>query len=88
MLDGAPASIDLLPAISARIAGRMPILFDSGIRSGHDLFIALALGATAAVLSLGLAFAPAAFAQDGPYVPSQDTKANQKRLKAQSVANS
>lgn len=50
VLDGAPASIDLLPAISARIAGRMPILFDSGIRSGHDLFIALALGATAVLI--------------------------------------
>jgi len=28
----------------------MPILFDSGIRSGHDLFIALALGATAVLI--------------------------------------
>ncbi len=44
------------------------------------------LPALALAVATSLA-APAAFAQDGPYVPSQDTKANQKRLKAQSVAN-
>lgn len=50
VLDGAPASIELLAAIGSRIAGRMPILFDSGLRTGHDLFVALALGATAVLI--------------------------------------
>lgn len=50
VLDGAPASLDVLPDIVQRIGGRMPILFDSGIRSGRDAFIALALGATAVLI--------------------------------------
>lgn len=50
MLDGAAASLDVLPDIVQRIGGRMPIRFDSGIRSGRDAFIALALGATAVLI--------------------------------------
>ncbi|HQN46740.1 MAG TPA: alpha-hydroxy acid oxidase, partial [Rugosibacter sp.] len=50
VLDGAPASLDVLPDIVQCIGGRMPILFDSGIRSGRDAFIALALGATAVLI--------------------------------------
>lgn len=50
VLNGALTSLDVLPDIVQRIDGRMPILFDSGIRSGHDAFIALALGATAVLV--------------------------------------
>jgi lactate oxidase len=45
-LDGVPAAISLLqPAIEAA-DGRVPVIFDSGIRRGIDVFKALALGAT------------------------------------------
>lgn len=44
-LDGAPASLDALPAIRAAVGPDFPLLFDSGIRSGSDVFKALALGA-------------------------------------------
>lgn len=47
VLDGTPASIDALPAILKEVAGRAPVLLDSGIRSGSDAFKAIALGATA-----------------------------------------
>lgn len=50
VLDGVPASLDALPAVVDRISGRCPVLFDSGIRSGRDVFQALALGATAVLL--------------------------------------
>ena len=42
---GLPA-LDCLPGVVQAAAGR-PVLFDSGIRSGADVIIALALGATA-----------------------------------------
>lgn len=44
-LDGAPSSIQALPAIVEAVGERTEIHFDSGIRSGQDVFKALALGA-------------------------------------------
>jgi lactate oxidase len=44
-LDGVPASITVLPRIADAVKGRVPIIFDSGIRRGTDVFRALALGA-------------------------------------------
>jgi L-lactate oxidase len=44
-LDGVPASISVLPRIADAVNGRVPIVFDSGIRRGQDVFRALALGA-------------------------------------------
>ncbi len=49
-LDGAVATIDALPAIAARVAGRIPVLLDGGIRRGTDVFKALALGARAVLI--------------------------------------
>jgi lactate 2-monooxygenase len=49
-LDRAIGSLDALPAIVERVNGRVPVLFDSGIRSGADILIALALGASAVLV--------------------------------------
>ncbi len=49
-LDGAPATIEALPAIAERIKGRVPLLLDGGIRRGTDVVKALALGASAVLL--------------------------------------
>ena len=43
-LDGAPGTIDALPAIVAAVGGRIPILLDGGVRRGADVVKALALG--------------------------------------------
>jgi 4-hydroxymandelate oxidase len=48
-LDGVPASLELLPAIRSRVGG-VPLLMDGGIRSGGDVFKALACGADAVLL--------------------------------------
>ena len=46
-IDGEIAALDALPAIVQAVAGGIPVLLDSGIRGGSDVFKALALGATA-----------------------------------------
>ncbi len=49
-VDGAIATLDALPAIVREVNGRIPVLFDGGIRRGADVFKALALGARAVLL--------------------------------------
>jgi L-lactate dehydrogenase (cytochrome) len=44
-LDGAPATIEMLPEIVDAVGQRIEVLFDSGIRSGQDVLRAIALGA-------------------------------------------
>jgi len=46
-MDGVPASMSMLRAALDAVAGRVPVLLDSGVRRGIDIFRALALGATA-----------------------------------------
>lgn len=46
-MDGVPGSISMLRAAVDTVAGRVPVVFDSGVRRGIDVFRALALGATA-----------------------------------------
>lgn len=48
-VDGAVAALDALPDVVA-VAGKTPVLFDSGIRTGADVVKALALGARAVLL--------------------------------------
>jgi len=49
-IDGAIASLDALPPIVDAVSGEMSVLLDSGIRSGADIFKALALGADAVLV--------------------------------------
>jgi (S)-mandelate dehydrogenase len=45
-LDCMPATIDVLPHIVAAVGNRIPVLFDGGLRSGANVLVAQALGAS------------------------------------------
>ncbi len=64
-VDPAPASLDALPEVAAEVAGRVPVLLDSGVRSGADVFLALALGASAVVIGRLAAYGLAAAGEAG-----------------------
>ncbi|PSR75677.1 hypothetical protein PHLCEN_2v8968 [Hermanssonia centrifuga] len=49
-VDGAVGSLEVLPEISQAVGDKMTILFDSGIRTGADVFKAIALGAHAVMV--------------------------------------
>lgn len=51
VLDQTPASAEVLPQIAAAVKGRCKVLVDGGIRSGVDVFKALALGADAVLIA-------------------------------------
>ena len=64
-VDGAIASLDALPGVVEAVAGRVPVIFDSGIRSGADVFRALALGASAVAVGRPWVYGLAIGGEDG-----------------------
>ena len=50
VLDQCPATAEVLPAIADAVGDKMTILVDGGIRTGMDVFKALALGADAVLI--------------------------------------
>ncbi len=55
-LDTLPATIDALPEVAAKVAGRVPVLVDGGIRRGTDVLKAIALGASATLIGRAYLF--------------------------------
>ena len=51
VLDQCPATAEVLPAIADAVGGKMKVFVDGGIRSGMDVFKALALGADAVLIA-------------------------------------
>jgi 4-hydroxymandelate oxidase len=49
-LDTVPATIEVLPGVIEKVAGRVPVLVDGGVRRGTDVLKALALGAQAVLI--------------------------------------
>ena len=49
-LDYGPSTLEVLPEIVDAVGGKVPVLFDSGVRRGTDILKALALGANAVLL--------------------------------------
>jgi L-lactate dehydrogenase (cytochrome) len=64
-LDGAPASLRVLPEIVAAVKDRAEVLMDSGIRRGSDVVKALCLGARAVLCGRAYAYGLAAAGEAG-----------------------
>jgi isopentenyl diphosphate isomerase/L-lactate dehydrogenase-like FMN-dependent dehydrogenase len=59
------SAVECVPEVVAGVAGRVPVLVDSGFRRGTDIFKALALGATAVGVGRPYIWGLAAFGQEG-----------------------
>ena len=64
-LDGAPATLRILPEIVAAVDGKAEVLLDSGVRRGADVVKALCLGARAVLCGRAYAYGLAAAGEAG-----------------------
>jgi L-lactate dehydrogenase (cytochrome) len=64
-LDSASGSISVLPHIVDAVGDRVEVLFDGGVRSGHDVFKALAHGARGCLIGRAYLYGLAAMGQAG-----------------------
>jgi L-lactate dehydrogenase (cytochrome) len=64
-LDGAAASIDVLADIADAVGDKIEIHMDSGIRSGQDVFKALALGAKSTMIGRSFIYGLGAMGEQG-----------------------
>ena len=64
-IDGSVSSIEMLPSILEAVQGQVPVLLDSGIRSGSDALKAMALGASAVGIGRPYAYGLAVDGQAG-----------------------
>jgi len=58
-------TLDVLPEIAAKVAGRIPVFLDGGVRRGSDVFKALALGADMVLVGRPYIWGVSAFGQEG-----------------------
>ncbi|MEA3395825.1 MAG: alpha-hydroxy acid oxidase [Pseudomonadota bacterium] len=64
-LDGAPSSIEALPAIVAEVGSQIEVWMDGGIRSGQDVLKAWALGARGTMIGRAMAYGLGAMGEAG-----------------------
>jgi len=64
-LDGAPATVTVLPRIAEAVGERIEVLFDGGIRSGQDVLKALALGAQGCLIGRAFLYGLGAMGEAG-----------------------
>lgn len=64
-LDGAPATIEVLPRIVRAVGGQTEVWIDSGIRSGQDVLKAWALGARGTLIGRSFVYGLGAYGRFG-----------------------
>ncbi|MBO3116129.1 alpha-hydroxy-acid oxidizing protein [Winogradskyella sp. DF17] len=87
--NGAPASIEALPDIAAMVGNQVPIIFDSGIRTGLDIMRALYEGANFVMLGRPFLYGIAALGTYGAdhviHILKDDLKNNMVQLGITSI---
>jgi L-lactate dehydrogenase (cytochrome) len=64
-LDGAPSSISMVEPIAKAVGSRIEVLMDGGVRSGQDVFKALALGAKGVMIGRAYIYGLGAMGEAG-----------------------
>ncbi len=64
-LDGAPATIEVLPSIVEAVGDRIEVLFDGGVRTGQDVLRAVAFGARGVLLGRAYVYGLGAMGEVG-----------------------
>jgi 4-hydroxymandelate oxidase len=64
-LDTARGALDALPEVVEAVAGQMDVYVDGGVRRGHDVVVALALGAKAVLIGRPVTWGLVAAGSDG-----------------------
>jgi lactate 2-monooxygenase len=64
-VDGSIATLEALPGVVEAVDGQIPVLLDSGVRGGADIFKALALGARAVLIGRPYVYALGIAGRDG-----------------------
>jgi isopentenyl diphosphate isomerase/L-lactate dehydrogenase-like FMN-dependent dehydrogenase len=64
-MDYDPSTLEVLPEIVDAVQGRIPVIVDSGFRTGTDMLKALALGAKAVCVGRGVRWGLASFGMEG-----------------------
>jgi lactate 2-monooxygenase len=64
-VDGSIATVEALPGIVEAVSGRVPVVLDSGVRGGADVFRALALGASAVLIGRPYVYGLGIAGEDG-----------------------
>lgn len=64
-MDYGPSSLEVLPEVVDAVAGKVPVLIDSGFRRGSDIVKAIALGASAVCLGRAPRWGLGAFGPQG-----------------------
>jgi lactate 2-monooxygenase len=75
-VDGAIATLEALPKIAETVQDKIPVLLDSGIRGGADVFKALALGAKAVCVGRPYVYGLALAGEKGVYEVLQNLMAD------------
>ncbi len=75
-VEGAISTIDALPGIVEAVGDKIPVLLDSGIRSGGDIFKAMALGADAVLLGRPYVYSLAVAGEKGVREAIQNFRAD------------